>query len=788
MSAVEALLGAVMRRGLTWMGRRRLPRIDGELVLSGSRAPVEILRDRWGVPHIFAADVHDLFFGQGFVHAQDRLWQMELNRRTASGRLSEIFGPVALDTDRATRTFGFDRLGREDWTRASPEVREAVEAYTEGVNAYLTSPDFHPPIEFTLLGHRPEPWRAEDSAAFARVMIWQLSHAWYGEILRSRVIGAVGPEHAADLEIHYPESNPTALPQGIEFNRLQPDGSLVGDRGPFLTRAMGSNTWTVAGSRSTTGRPFLCNDMHLTLMLPAIWYLAHLRGGPLDVTGATLPGIPMVLVGHNARMAWGTTLAFTDAEDLYLEEFSADDPSRYRFRGEWRPATVVPEAIRVKGRAEPHVENVVLTHHGPVISGVVGEPDRKLAVCSMALRPAKIMEAYYRLDRARGWDDFVEAMRWLEAPQLNMAYADVEGNTGYWLAGRVPVRASGDGTVPAAGWTGEQEWVGEVPFEEMPHALNPADGIFVTTNHRIVGSDYPHFLGSIWMNGYRARRILEVLSSPQPKGPEDFRRLHVDYTCIPGKELVGALASVSSDDPLARRALDLLRRWDGVLSADSVGGAVYEVSRYHLVRNLLEPGLGSDLTLQLMGRGFHPLLMPAHEFYGHDTVALLRLLHNPDSWWVQQAGGFQPLVEKSLRQSVEWLQNHLGADPEGWQWGKIHHAIFPHAMGIQKPLDRVFNLGPLSIGGDTDTPCQTAMVPDDPYDNKAWAPTFRQIVDLQDFSRSVVMVPPGQSGQLGSRHYGDLAEPWVRGEYLPMLWTREEIERETEGRLVLKPA
>jgi penicillin amidase len=251
---------------------------------------------------------------------------------------------------------------------------------------------------------------------------------------------------------------------------------------------------------------------------------------------------------------------------------------------------------------------------------------------------------------------------------------------------------------------------------------------------------------------------------------------------------VGAVAGVSSDDPLVRRALDLLRRWDGVLSADSVGGTVYEVSRYHLVRNLLEPGLGSDLTLQVMGRGFHPLLMPAHEFYGHDTVALLRLLHSPDSWWVRQAGGFQPLVEKSLRQSVEWLQNHLGADPKGWQWGKIHHAIFPHAMGIQKPLDRVFNLGPLSIGGDTDTPCQTAIVPDDPYDNKAWAPTFRQIVDLQDFSRSVVIVPPGQSGQLGSRHYGDLAEPWVRGEYLPMLWTREEIEREIEGRLVLKPA
>jgi len=787
MSAMQALLGAALRTGLTWMGRRRLPKIDGKLVLPGSKAPIEILRDRWGVPHVFAADLHDLFFGQGFVHAQDRLWQMELNRRTATGRLSEIFGPVALDTDRATRTFGFDRLGREDWARAGEEVRAAVLAYTEGVNAFLTSPTSRMPIEFTLLGHRPEPWRPEDSAAFARVMIWQLSHAWYSEILRARVVGAVGPEHAADLEIHYPEGNPVALPQGVELNRLQPDGALVGTGGPFLAPAMGSNSWTVAGSRSSTGKPFLCNDMHLTLMLPAIWYLVHLKAGPLEVTGASLPGIPLVLVGHNARIAWGTTLAFTDAEDLYLEEFSPDDPLQYRFRGEWRKATVIPEAIKVKGRSAPHVESVVLTHHGPVISDVVGEPARRLAVCSMALRPAAVMEAYYRLDLAQGWDEFVEAMRWIEAPQFNMAYADVQGNTGYWMTGKVPVRASGDGTVPAAGWTGEQEWVGEVPFEEMPHALNPADGIFVTTNHRIVGDDYPHFLGSIWMNGYRARRILDVLNSRQTLGPEDFHKLHVDFTCIPGMELVGLLAGITSDDPLVRTALGLLRGWNGVLSTDSVGGAVYEVARYHLVRSLLEPGLGEDLTLQLMGRGFHPLLMPAHEFYGHDTVALLRILRNPGSWWVRQAGGLQTLVEGSLRQSVGWLQSHLGAEPAGWQWGKIHHAIFPHAMGIQKPLDRVFNLGPLSIGGDTDTPCQTAIVPDDPYDNKAWAPTFRQIIDLQDLSRSEVMVPPGQSGQIGSRHYGDLAEPWARGEYIPMLWTREEIEREAEGRLVLAP-
>jgi penicillin amidase len=785
MSVSQAIVGPVLRAALTWIGRRRLPHIDGRLALPGPRGEIEILRDRWGVPHIFASDPHDLFFAQGFVHAQDRLWQMELNRRTATGRLSELFGPVALDTDRATRTFGFERIGRQDWAGAADELKEAVAAYSEGVNAFITSPTSRLPVEFTLLGHKPEPWRPEDSAAFSRLMVWQLSHAWYSEIVRSRVIEAVGSAHASELEIYYPEKNPIALPRGIEFNRLQTDGSLLRARGPFLAPAMGSNSWTVSGARSTTGKPFLCNDMHLTMMLPSIWYLVHLIGGGWNVTGVSLPGVPFVLVGHNDRIAWGSTLAFTDAEDLFLEDFDPAQPTRYRSPEGWLEASAVREPIRIKGRAEPHVETVLVTRHGPILSDVVGEPSRRLAVCSMALRPGRTMEGYLLLNRARDWDDFVRAMQKMVAPQLNMAYADVDGNTGYWMTGTVPVRGTGLGMVPSPGWTGEYDWTGEVPFEEMPHALNPEDGVLITTNQRIVGEDYPHYLGSSWMNGYRARRIADVLASSPTLGPDDFRALHMDFTSIPGREFVALLKGIDGASPDAALALQLLRDWDGRLDPASVGGAVYEVTRYRLVRNLLEPALGDDLALGLMGRGFHPLLMPAHEFYGHDTVAMLRMLADPESWWVTQAGGRESLIRRSLEETVAWFRSHAGPDPAGWQWGKIHRAIFPHAMGIQRPLDRVFNLGPFPIGGDTDTPCQTAILPDDPYDNKAWAPTFRQIVSLGDLSQSVVIVPPGQSGQLGSPHYGDLAGPWLRGEYIPMLWTKGEIEREIEGRLVL---
>jgi penicillin amidase len=431
------------------------------------------------------------------------------------------------------------------------------------------------------------------------------------------------------------------------------------------------------------------------------------------------------------------------------------------------------------------VENVVITQHGPVISDVVGYPEQRLAVNSMSLRPCQAFLGWLRLNQAQNWEDFVEAVRLIEAPQLNVAYGDTQGNIGYWVTGKVPVRLKGDGSLPAPGWTGEYEWSGEIPFEEMPHALNPVQGFLVSCNHRIVPEDYPHFLGKVWMNGYRARRIREYFKGKDQLTPEDFQSLHIDFTSLPGKEFVACLEGFQSDDPDVRLALEVLRGWDGSLTPESAGGALYEVARYNLVRALFETALGEALTLRWMGQGFHPVLLPSSEFYGHDTVTLMRLLNQPDSWWLQQAGGKEALLNRGLKGAVTWLRHQLGDDPSGWQWGKIHHAIFPHPLGIQKPLDQVFNRGPYPIGGDTDTPCQTAVHPNLPYDNNSWAPSFRQIVDMGDLSASQVIVPPGQSGQLGSPHYDDMIEPWLKGEYHLMLWTRQQVEEYLDGKLEL---
>ncbi|MFX1514625.1 MAG: penicillin acylase family protein, partial [Promethearchaeota archaeon] len=476
------MLGAILRFVLTRMSRRRLPVISGKLDVPGLLDSVEVIRDKFGIPHIYAQNDHDLYFAQGFVHAQDRLWQMELNRRTATGRLSEIFGELALDTDRTARTFGFARLGQQDWENADEELHSAFQAYSDGVNAFLQHLSSRLPIEFSLLKHKPEPWKPEDSFAFTRVMIWQLSHAWYGEIVRARLIDKVGVEHAAELELNFPESNPTTLPKGIEFNILNDDGSFRKAQGPFLDRGMGSNTWVVSGQKTNTGDPFLCNDMHLKLMLPSIWYEFHLIAGEFNVSGVSLAGVPLVMVGHNSKIAWGMTLAYTDAEDLFIEKMHPEDPTKYEFRGEWIKAEVISEPINIKGQSEPHIEKVIITQHGPIISDVVDYSDKRIAVNSMALRPCPATKGWLLLNKANSWNDFVEAVRFIEAPQLNISYADTEGNIGNWVSGKVPIRAKGKGMIPAPGWTGEYEWISEVPFEEMPHALNPEKGFIVNCN------------------------------------------------------------------------------------------------------------------------------------------------------------------------------------------------------------------------------------------------------------------------------------------------------------------
>ena len=796
MSLLHTLLTPPLKAIITRMSKRRLPVTEGTLHLSGLEAPVEVIRDRWGVPHIYAQNTHDLFFAQGYVHAQDRLFQMDIARRLATGRLSERFGVLALDTDRMVRTFGFGRIAQAEWEAFPADLRAPLTAYTAGVNAFLEAEPENLEVAFSLLRYTPTPWEPTDSLAIVRLMVWELSHGWQGELVRGALAEAVGPERAADWEIHYPEQNPLTLPEGIEFNRLDPEGRLQHAEGPFLARGQGSNVWAIAASRSATGSPVLANDMHLKISVPGVWYEVHLEADDFRVAGVSLAGVPLVLVGHNDHIGWGMTLAYTDAEDLFVERFDPAQPHRYLFQGQWRTAEVIHEAIEVKGRAEPVIEEVLITHHGPVISSVTEygptlaeEADyiERLAVCSMALRPAEIIRGWWLLNQATGWDEFVEAMRFIEAPQLNVGYADVEGNIGCWTTGKVPLRGKGDGRVPVPGWTGEYDWTGEVPFEAMPHTLNPRRGYCLNTNNKLVGDDYPYDLGTIWMNGYRARRLEQLLTAKERLTLDDHAAMQTDVTSLPGQEFVAALSGFQPDDPDAALALRLLHEWDFQLTPETVGGTVYEVARYTLVRNLLLAGVDEALAYRIMGQGFHPLTLYASEFYGHDTVVLLRMLRSPDNWWVQQAGGWEAWLTRSLKEAIAWLRENMGAQPEGWQWGKLHRLPLEHLLGGQPPLEAIFNLPPLTVGGDTDTPLQVAILPHNPYEARSFAPSHRQIFDLSNWDNARMVSIPGQSGRITSPHYADQLPLWQQGRHHPMLWSRAAVEAQAEGRLVLQP-
>lgn len=797
------------------LSERRLPITNAELLLPGLHGRVTIRRDRWGIPHIEAGDRHDLWYAQGFVHAQERLWQMEVNRRLGQGRLAELFGAVALDTDRLVRTLGFHRLAEMDWQQTTPTLRAALTAYTAGVNVWIDIGQS--PLEYRLLRTTPALWTPLDTLAYARVMIWVLSHGWSGELTRARLLQALGPDRAADLEIQYPERHPLTLPPGIDFSDLQLDPKIDARRGPFLGRGlegggMGSNGWAVAASRSSTGHALLCNDMHLPLSTPSLWFYNHLRSDDgLHVTGVSLPGTPGVLVGHNGAIAWGITLAFTDCEDLYVEQVDPAQPHRYWYRDQWRDMEVRREEIRVRGRAAPHIETVHQTCHGPVLSPVLpqmtspaahaaetlaapADPDPShprrahryaLALCSMALQPGQTTAGFLALNEAANWDDFVAAMRLIEAPQLNVLYADRADNIGYWVTGTVPVRGRGQGLTPAPGWTGEYDWVGSVPFAAMPHAYNPPEGLIVTCNHRITGDDYPYFLGTAWMNGYRARRVHDVLD-PLPRiAPADCQRLQVDQFSLPGVELVAHLQGLVTEEADAQLGLSLLRGWDGWLGASSVGGAVFQLLRSRLLANVVLPTLGRDLTAAYLGVGYDDLLAPVTEFYGHATVRLLHWLGDPTSPWIQAAGGKSALLVRSLAEAVRWLRRHLGDDPAGWQWGRLHHTTFRHTLGVQRPLDAVFNLGPFATGGDTDTVWQTASLPGS-YRVDGFSASYRQVIDLGHLPRASAVLPPGQSGHLGSPHYGDLAPLWLQGDGFTMLWDRQDVQRETADLLMLR--
>lgn len=748
-----------------WLLRRPVPPQRDSLTVKGLMSPVDIRIDRWGVPHVYASTAADACFGQGYMHARDRRWQMELNRRIASGTLSELFGLVTIEADRFFRRLGFDRAAQQDLVRLDDESRAYLDAYTAGVNAYT---ERHPrPLEFAILRARPRPWRATDSLAFGRYMSWTQTANFETELIRARLLTKLSPERVAALEPGDPAAHvPTAY--GVKHRELLESAKAFA---PLSGLAGGaSNNWVVSASHSATGRPLLANDPHLFPRMPAVWYVIHLMGGDLDVAGASLPGITGVVIGHNARISWGVTAGMTDGEDLYLERRDGSE-------------RVIKEMITVRGRA-PILDEVVETKHGPLLNGSLDIPAEgpQIALRSVLSDWPSPAVALLRLNRANDWTTFREALKEWAFPSLNFVYADVDGNIGYQLAGRVPVRAGGDGYAPVPGWSSDYEWTGYVAYDDMPRVLNPPDGFFATANSR-PNVHSTQFLARDWCDDSRWRRIIELLESRPRHSIDDFRAMQGDVVSLPAKEIVAAVRSElgnRSPNGSTATALNALERWDGALSPSSIAATVYNAFRNELI-NIVNSDLQPNLLGYTQGKGLDPVVAPVSAFYFKGSSILLGHLQKVEAATIRMA----------LDAALADLRRRFGDDPAGWQWGRAHSITFAHPLGLGAPmLDRLFHLsrGPLPIGGDADTVAQAGVDPWQPYRANAFSVSYRQIFDVGNWDAALFILPTGQSGHPGSPHYDDMVEPWRTVDYRPLLFSRSAVDRETTEQVSLQPS
>ena len=811
--AVGVTLGGLAGGAYYALMRRPLARKKGKLCLNGLHAPVEIITDRYGVPHIYAQNDDDLYFAQGYMHAQERLWQMEINRRIGSGHLAEIFGEIAIEADRFTRRLGLHRAAAQELARLPEESCRQLQAYANGVNAFIEGNRNRLPVEFTLLRLSPEPWKVTDSIQWSKMMGWNLSGNWETEIVRALLVSHVGPERAAQLEAGYDPAHPLIIPPGVSYNginagMLEQYEALKQLSGFGLLGA--SNNWVADGSMTVTGSPILCNDPHLGQAAPSIWYECHLNAPGIDVVGASFPGTPGVVIGHNRHIAWGVTNAISDVEDLYIEKFNPQNPIQYEYKGQWEEAEVIREEIRVKGRAEPLIEEVRITRHGPILTSIPNpetvettdnnghnpEPaELPLALRWTGLEQCHILSSIPKLNRATNWEEFREAMREWDVPPQNVIYADKEGNIGYIMAGAIPVRARGQGLLPSPGWTGEYEWVGFIPFDELPQTYNPEQHFIVTANNRVVDDNYPYYITNEWLNGYRAQRIRDLLLAKSGKGKlslSDMAAIQADQYSIPASHIVPHLLKAQPAHALARTAQDILRNWDYVLAPTSAAAAIYMTTLYKLTRFVFSAMLGEEtLRERYLGVGT-TLLTPTNGYTSRERPLLIRLLNEQnDAWFAGSAipngpRSWNDAINSAFSAAVEELREQLGDDPSRWQYGKIHTMTYNHVLGSVRPLDKIFNRGPIPVGGDIDTVNMGAAHPGQPT-VVITVPSFRQIVNLADPAASLSGHSPGQSGQPADKHYDDFIKPWLNVEHHPMLFDRQQIEANAEGRLQLLP-
>lgn len=781
-----ALAGAAGTSGAgAWwqLFRRPLPKTRGRVRVDGIEGPVEIRRDRWGVPHISARSRHDLWFGQGFCHAQDRLWQLELYRRSSSGRIAEIAGEEALPVDRLMRTLGFRRAALREEDELAAGLRGQLDAYSAGVNAGAASSRALP-SEFQFLRIGFDPWRPADMLTAIKLLAFGLSTNWERELLRSEMLRELGPELLAVLDPTYPRGNPVALRPGTGFDgdattMAEQLDRLKGKLG-LAVEASGSNNWAVCGERSSSGGALLAGDPHLPPSMPGIWYQVGLEHGGRYARGASLPGTPGIFMGHNNDVGWTFTNTMADVQDLFVERIEAD---RYEYAGEWHELEIIDEEISVKGRSEPERLKVRQTRNGPIVNEVLGADDSEpLALRFAALDFPGVTSAQVGMIDPTCGSELLESLASHTLPVSNLVWADRHGGIGYKTIGRIPIRRGDCPDLPKPGWSGDYEWDGYVPYEELPEVRDPKRGYLVTANNRVEPSDYPHHITSEYLDGYRARRIEQLIEERAEHDLDRFAEMQTDDYSIPGVETAVRLARLKPKDQRLVRAIELLRSWDGHMGADSIAATIYQAFTIRFAREFAREVIRDrDLAERWLDRsvtGFTTHVTSPWRWHSH----LLYLWEEGDEELIGRS--WEELVLDALRGALDDLEERYGPDPDGWRWGRVHRLDFPHPVGAANPLfARIFNRS-LEAGGGQETVSQIAHDPNDPF-KAVWAPCWRMIADPGAPERSRWQAFTGQSGHPGSSHYDDLQVDWLEGRTQPMAgegpWRELTLEPGGEG-------
>lgn len=789
--AIVAVAGAILSYYLI---TRSFPQTDGTVAVVGLDQEVHLYRDAYGVPHIVAQSEEDAYFAVGFVHAQDRLWQMELIRRAGMGRLAEIVGEPALKIDRMFRTLGLWKHAHMLSAQLDAQSRKLLERYAAGVNTFIASQKGKYPIEFDVLNLTPAPWHVEHSIMISRLMGWELNHARWVDVLLAELVERFGEAKAAEIFPSWDDDAPLIIPDKLRGRGiataleplLEADAayrSLLGAPG----FSGGSNAWVVSGSKSVTGKPMLANDPHLILTSPARWYELHVVAPGLDVAGASLAGVPFVVIGRNRNIAWGVTNAMADDEDFYIEEVdSLEHPTRYRYNNEWWPIQREVDTILVKG-GDPVVLTIYRTHRGPIVNRF--EPTAQFAEHLISMRwtgheVSNEAKAFYLINKATNWKEFRDALRHFGLPAQNFVYADVDGNIGYRTGGLLPVRKEKGPTLPYPGSTDEFDWKGFVPFERMPELVNPPEGFIATANNKILSDAYPYHISHHWEPPWRAERINELLRSQDKFSVHDFQRMQADVESPHAKEVVPLiLQAYEKDDSVSHEtaeALTYLRNWDYRMKQDDVATSVFQSFFLNVVRNTFRDEMGERLAALYDTLASIPL-----------TVTTRLLKEGTSSWFDNISTPQRETRDDIIRQSFDGALNDLkmllGGELKEWQWGRLHKVEFNHLFSEVAVLRSIFNVGPFQTPGSHSTIWKGDFRLARPFINHV-GPSTRQIFDLADPNNTRAVTPPGQSGQLYHRHHKDQITLWLESAYRTMPMDREQFERTASHHLVLRPA